>query len=241
MSSSDKTFTITDESIGIGAYGEVFISTDDQGNRYAIKKCDLDSQGVPNVLEASIMTKIVHPSLNSSLHVLCSDQSLYYIQELADNDLCKYTRKDKMNHVPSKEQLKKWCHSIAQGLYVLHSLNIIHADVKASNIILFKDGNVKLTDFTLSTRSSMAGVKFTHSVCTCTHRPLECLIKKAWNKSLDVWSLGCTFYEIAFGHLLFPFQGKKDGEIPKEILDEEAKEKKIKTIRHRAASCIIDC
>jgi serine/threonine protein kinase len=35
-------------------------------------------------------------------------------------------------------------------------------------------------------------------------------LKRPWNESLDIWSLACTFYEIAFGELLFPYQGLHD-------------------------------
>jgi len=67
-------------------------------------------------------------------------------------------------------------------------------------------------------------------VCTCTHRPLECLLKRSWNESLDIWSLGCTFYEIAYGESLFSHQ--------KTFLDGD-KDFKNKT-RQRLINSIID-
>jgi len=201
-------FVISETLLGHGSYGNVFLATDKNFNEYAAKLCLIeDGTGIPNILETSIMSSFVHPTLNKAICICVNPDKLYIIQNKATSDLAKYTNKNKQNNRPTLEELKRWAFAIADAISVLHNKDIIHCDIKASNILLFSDGNVKLTDFTLATKKITPKDMFNHNVCTCTHRPLECLKKEYWNESLDVWSLGCTLYEIAYGELLFPYQG----------------------------------
>lgn len=227
-------FVISDKLLGHGSYGDVFLATDENGKQVAVKCCNIDSTGIPNILEASIMGSMVHPYLNRALRILASDTKLYIIQELAQTDLAQYTRRDKGNHKPSMNELRRWCFSLSQAVSALHREDIIHADIKASNVLLYSDGSIRLTDYTLATKKWSPTEKFTHNVCTCTHRPLECLMRRSWDESLDIWSLGCTFYEIAYGELLFPYQGLLEA-------DQKAKDKDAKIrLRNRSINAIID-
>lgn len=232
-------FIISDKMIGHGSYGSVFLATDETGKQVAVKCCPINEKGIPNILEASIMASIMHPYLNHALRIVASDTKLYIIQERAETDLAQYTRRDKGNHKPSMDQLRNWCYCLAQAVAALHKENMIHADIKASNVLLYTDGNIRLTDFTLATRKWSPNEKFTHNVCTCTHRPLECLMKRPWDESLDIWSLGCTFYEIAYGELLFPYQGILE-ENSSNKQDKEARMQAKLRLRNRSVNAIID-
>jgi serine/threonine protein kinase len=153
---------------------------------------------------------------------------------LAEADLAQRTRRDKANHKPHIDELRMWCFCLAHAVYELHKNSIIHADIKASNVLIYADGSVRLTDYTLATKKWAPTQKFTHNVCTCTHRPLECLLRREWDEALDIWSLGCTYYEIAYGELLFPYQGVLEPN-PK-IKDREAKDR----LRNRSINAIVD-
>jgi serine/threonine protein kinase len=227
-------FIVSDKLIGRGSYGEIYLATDENKREVAVKCCNIDEGGIPNILEASIMGSMIHPYLNRAHRILASDTKLYIIQELAQTDLAQYTRIDKGNHKPGIDELRRWSYCIVQALAALHIDNIIHADIKASNILLYNDGSVKLTDYTLATKKWTQSEKFNHNVCTCTHRPLECLMRRPWDESLDIWSLGCTLYEIAYGELLFPYQGVLEP-------DQKIKDKDAKTrLRNRSVNAIID-
>ena len=214
------TFICTDEKIGKGSYGTVYRGRDNLNQEYAFKCCPLTDKGVPNILELTIMKSIRHPSLNSAVEIVATDTEVMIIQELAQCDLANYTRKLTQNYRPSIDTLRNWCFAIADAVGCLHSCQIIHGDIKAGNVLLFKDGTVKLCDFTLSLKKFPSTATFKHSVCTSTHRPPEVLLSREWNEAIDIWSLACTFYEIAYGDLLFPFQ-KSPGairETEKELL-----------------------
>ena len=227
------TFTISDKMLGHGSYGEVYLATDESGKQVAVKCCDIDKYGVPNILETSIMASIRHPYLNKALRIQATDSKLYIIQELAQTDLAQYTRREKGNHKPSISELRYWCFCLVQAVAALHAEDIIHADIKSNNILLYADGSIRLTDYTLATKQ-WNNESFTHNVCTPTHRPLECLTKRSWNKSLDIWSLACTFYEIAYGELLFNYQGAL--ETDQKVKDKESKLR----VRNRSINAIID-
>lgn len=225
---------ITNKLLGRGSYGNIHLAIDENGKQFAVKCCSIQSIGIPNILEASIMATMTHPYLNRAIRINASDKKLYITQELAICDLAHHTRKDKGKHKPTLDELRKWCFSLAHAVSALHSENIIHADIKASNVLLYADGSIRLTDFGLATKKWYPDQMFTFNVCTCTHRPLECLRRKPWNESLDIWSLGCTFYEIAYGELLFPYQGVL--EEPDKLKDKDAKIR----LRQRSINAIID-
>lgn len=229
-----RSFVITDKLLGRGSYGDVFLATDENNRNVAVKCCDITDTGIPDILETSIMSSITHPNLNRALRIHATSNRLYIVQDLARTDMSRHTRRDKDNYQPTMDELKTWCYSLAQGVQALHNEGIIHADIKASNVLLYDDNTVRLTDYTLSVKKWSPTEKFTHSVCTCTHRPLECLTRKPWDESLDIWSLGCTFYEIAYGDYIFPYQGSLE---PSHTVKD--KEFKVR-LRNRSINAIID-
>jgi len=214
--------TFDPEILGKGSYGKIRKCKDEYDNLFAVKIIEKKDKGIPNILEASIMSSIFHQTLNSALCIHSNDKELYIFQELAMTDLSRYTRAYRKTDVrlPSedqvlkrrvipKEQIRLWLFSIAEAVECLHKQRIIHADIKASNVLLYKNNTVRLTDFTLATKV-WDEEKFNFMVCTCTHRPLECFVNQGWSFPLDIWSLGCTFYEVMYGQHLFRVQQFKD-------------------------------
>lgn len=233
-----KFFTVIDNDLGQGAYGQVYMGKNEFNKKLAIKCCKFDSTGIPNIFEASIMKTIYHSTINHALEIICSPTMLYIIQDLAITDLHQYTSLYKQNHKCSIEELDNIFSSLLQAVSILHHHNIIHCDIKASNVLLFESG-VKLADFSLATLKS--NQLYTHTVCTSSHRSLEAFLKLGFNHTLDIWSLGCTFYEIAFQELLFVNQGV-DKYLSKKTIKELTFKKSINAIldwaKHTNQPCI---
>lgn len=245
MSTNDTLELSVKEKIGKGTYGSVYKCVDAKGREYAVKYIASNSNGIPNILEPSIMATIRHPNLANAFCINSIPRKMYIVTELATGgDLARRTR-----YVPkasplentvavsslryantgrkycSIDILKKWCFGLAKGVYCLHLNKIIHCDIKASNCIIFtegKDERVKITDFSLAVYDW--GKELTHTICTSTHRPPEVFNGDAWSYPVDIWSLACTFYEIAYGELLFPYQGntKQQGSVGKSVLRQKA-------------------
>ena len=196
-------YNISNKLIGRGAYSRVYLSHDQDQSVYAIKKCPVESDGIPNIFETIIMKSFNHPNLNQATEIYVWKKFLYIIQDLAKSNLSKLVRTDKGGQPLSLSNLRQNCFKIAQALAVLHSQDIIHADIKPSNILVFDLDDIRLSDFTLALLKHHPDQKYQHMVCSPNYRPLESYLKQPWDQSLDIWSLGCTFYEMAFGQPLF--------------------------------------
>jgi len=201
---SNKIYTINDK-IGEGAYGNVYECKTETNDIMAVKCIPIKRNGLPCLIEASIMSSVKHKHINYSEQIDVKDECLYITQKKALCDLYALSRRER-NKTININQLKRWSYEILQGLECLHKQQIVHGDVKSSNILIFDDGNVKLADFTLSIK--IDGNRFpSHPICTITHRPLEALLQKEWSFPIDIWAYGCTLYELAYGEFLFPYQG----------------------------------
>jgi serine/threonine protein kinase len=212
-----------------GAYGAVYTCKEnrDTGTTMAIKCIETDTNGIPCLMEASIMSIFSHPYLNRAIRIQTTSKMLYIISDLAISDLSKWTRRDKGGHMPNPTQLRKWTHSLIQAVACLHRENIIHGDIKGSNVLLFQDGTIKLSDFTLATMKWLSAPERRHTVFTCTHRPMEVWLNREWDQEADIWALGCTLYEIAYGELLFPYQGN-------------TKDRENSQLREKSITCLLD-
>jgi len=97
---------------------------------------------------------------------------------------------------------------IMLGVAYLHSMNVVHRDLKPQNILCSNDGNIKIADLGLSryTDGGNPGHMNT-AVCAPYYRPPELLSPsaKTYDTSVDMWSVGCTLYEVATNRVLFPF------------------------------------
>ena len=196
----DNTITL-DKQLGKGGFGTVYLCHNENNEQLAVKCIKTKDYGVPSLFEASIMATIQHPNLSFGIKIHASPQKLYIVQELAISDLKAYRSFNDINNTT----MISWIHDIVQGLKCLHNHDIIHGDLKASNVLVYPDNKIRISDFTLSTHN-----KWTNNFrpCTQTHRPLEVWMGEKWDETVDIWALGCTIYEMVYGSSLFVNQNK---------------------------------
>ncbi len=192
--------------LGSGGYGKVYECNDNKGNKMAVKCIPMDKNGLKCLSEAGVLTTIQHKHLVSAKDVIVKNNKLCFIMDKAKSDLNKWTRRNKLNKTPTPEVLRQWTFAIISGLAALHQQNIIHCDLKASNILLFDDNLIKISDFNLALFQTK-NKTYQHNIGTATHRAPEVWLGIPWSYKVDIWSLGCTLYEIAYGECLFPYQG----------------------------------
>jgi len=103
----------------------------------------------------------------------------------------------------------------------MHSHNIVHRDFKPENMLLSRNGVLKICDFGFArqlTRENInEGVTLTEYVSTRWYRAPELLVgAPAYTHSVDVWAIGCIFVELITGSALF--SGDSDFEMLKLII-----------------------
>jgi len=108
---------------------------------------------------------------------------------------------------------------VARGLQHAHDSQVIHRDVKPSNILVCRNGEVKILDFGLAKRQLSAVSDPEMRVGTIAYMSPEQALGEAIDPRTDLWSLGVTLYELLQGHK--PFTGKYEPAVLYEIVHEE--------------------
>ncbi len=204
--------------IGEGSYGDIInceAKINDKNVSGVVKRIHNWDRRLTPFLETSIMVGVSHPNINGAISIFFNEKNMYILQERASCDLRTLIGSINKQITPDKpyssfiphEQRKKWCYDMASVIFSLHKINIIHADIKSSNVLVYDNNIIKLTDFGMSVKKIVPGEKFSHRVCTITHSAPEILQNIKWDESADIWSLGCLFHEIMYGGLPFPYQG----------------------------------
>lgn len=218
--------------LGQGGYGNVYLCREySTGKEIAVKQLENDESGISSLMEANIMATISQPYLVSSHKIVTDKDNLFIFQEKATCDLGYLVRKKEC--LPTPNVLRHWSFFLVQALACLHRQGIVHGDIKASNVLFFGSNSdvvkggliknpcaIKLADFNLAQKIWVEDSKVNFRCCTCTHRPLEVWLGYDWDFSMDIWALGCTLFEMAYGIYLFPYQGWEDDTVPKYILKE---------------------
>lgn len=183
------------DELGKGSSGVVW-RCQFENSIYAAKIVELTSQGNPVTFECMIMSSFDSPYLNFAEKILTDRDRVVILSKLAASDLLSLAKETFIQI----ELVERYIKELLIALHSLHSHSIIHGDVKARNILVYRDKSIRLTDFTLSKygwTKSLQGY-------TVTHRAPEVWKGQIWGYSADIWALGCTIYEMIVGKSYFP-------------------------------------
>ena len=88
---------------------------------------------------------------------------------------------------------------ILEGLHFLHHNNIVHRNLKAANILITKNGDIKLAEFGLSLNLHEIVHGFKDITWTPNWAAPEVITLRSPSTRSDIWSLGCTIIELLTG------------------------------------------
>ncbi|KAF1980737.1 Pkinase-domain-containing protein [Aulographum hederae CBS 113979] len=225
------------EKIGEGTYGVVYkakdLSTKDH-RIVALKKIRLEAEdeGVPStaIREISLLKEMNDPNVVRLLNIIHADgQKLYLVMEYLDLDLKKYmealpvSQGGRGKPLPEgsgpalstmglgPEMVKKFMSQLVEGIKYCHSRRVLHRDLKPQNLLIDRDGNLKLADFGLARAFGVPLRTYTHEVVTLWYRSPEILLGgRQYSTGVDMWSAGCIFAEMCTRKPLFPGDSEID-------------------------------
>jgi serine/threonine protein kinase len=227
--------------IGKGLFSEVFYAIDSSGRKVAIKviqkkKFVKEKEIQKIIVEKEILKRVEHRSVLKLYRTMQTKSHIYFILEYGDKGtLANLIGAKRL----SPDEIRVIVAQIIEALFYLHSKGIIYGDLKADNILVNKNGVVKLCDFNLS------------GTCTLLSKSIQGTIKyiapeiiegKDRDTLSDFWSLGVLIYLMCYKK--YPFDGNNDTELLFNItnhkLKPEAREVKMpKHLRHLILSLLV--
>ena len=204
------------------------------GRIVALKKIRLEAEdeGVPStaIREISLLKEMRDPNIVRLYNIVHAEgHKLYLVFEFLDLDLKKY-----MDSLPVSDGgrgkalpegtgtrlhtlglgddiIKKFMSQLCAGIRYCHSHRILHRDLKPQNLLINKEGNLKLADFGLARAFGVPLRTYTHEVVTLWYRAPEILLGgHQYSTGVDMWSVGCIFAEMAMRKPLFPGDSEID-------------------------------
>ncbi|KAL0994758.1 hypothetical protein UPYG_G00126800 [Umbra pygmaea] len=190
--------------LGDGAFGKVYKAQNKETGVLAAAKVietKNEDELEEYMVEIDILAKCDHRYIVKLLDAFYYDAKLWIMIEFCAGGAVDATMLE-LDRGLMEPQIKVICRQMLEALEYLHSLKIIHRDLKAGNVLLNLEGDIKLADFgvsakntrTLQRRDSFIGTPYwmAPEVVMC-----ETMKDAPYDYKADIWSLGITLIELA--------------------------------------------
>ncbi|KAE9551538.1 hypothetical protein FO519_005252 [Halicephalobus sp. NKZ332] len=212
--------------LGVGSFGKVILSKEKRsGKLYAIKILKKTvvvhkDEVAHTMTENRVLQKCKHPFLTELTYSFQTVDRLCFVMEFAiGGDLYYHLNREvKQKKVGFDENRSKFYGAeIIMALGYLHDNNIVYRDLKLENLLLDKDGHIKIADFGLC-KEDISFQDRTRTFCgTPEYLAPEVLEDNDYGRSVDWWGVGVVMYEMMCGRL--PFYAEKHEKLFELILN----------------------
>ena len=212
------------ELIGTGGMANVYKALCHRLNRYDAVKIMRDDTAADECFrkrfrtESQAVAMLSHPNIVSVYDVSHNENIEYIVMELVDGITLKQYMKEH-GALPTDEVLN-FSIQIAKALAHAHSKGIIHRDIKPQNVMLLKDGLIKVADFGIAALQNDIEESTNETVGSVHYIAPEQARGAAADARSDIYSLGIVMYEMMTGRL--PYVGKSDVEVAVKHMNNEA-------------------
>ena len=203
------------ELIGSGGMAYVYKALCHRLNRYDAIKIMRDETAANEEFrkrfraESQAVAMLSHPNIVSVYDVSHSDDIEYIVMELVDGITLKQYLQKAGALCPS--EVLSFTTQIAKALKHAHNKGIIHRDIKPQNIMLLRDGMIKVADFGIASLQSDIEESSGETVGSVHYIAPEQARGAAPDARSDIYSLGIVMYEMLTGRL--PYVGNSDTEV----------------------------
>ena len=210
--------------IGIGSTCKVYKGISKKTNKiYAIKVCnELEKYYDSIINELNILRLVKNKSNNIEkfygVYFSKDENTIWIILEYFEyGNIMSYLTQ--INYPMNEEIIATIIQNVLFGLLYLHSINIIHRDIKCQNLLLSKEGRVKISDFGISINKNI--VNCNNRVGTPYWMSPEVINRQKYNEKTDIWSVGIICYELVEGEP--PYCEFKPNIVMKKIIENPIK------------------
>jgi cyclin-dependent kinase 12/13 len=184
----------------------VFVGADKKtGEVVALKRINTEEEenGFPitAIREVKILKALNHPNVVQLKEIVTSKDSgdipknVFMVFEYLEYDLTGIIETPEIKL--TQDHIKSWSKQLLSGVHYMHVNKIIHRDLKSSNLLINRKGELKIADWGLARSWNPEMRRLTNRVITLWYRPPELLLGAVeYTPKIDMWSVGCIIAEM---------------------------------------------
>ncbi|KFP04393.1 RAC-beta serine/threonine-protein kinase, partial [Calypte anna] len=209
--------------LGKGTFGKVILVREKATGRYYAMKIlrkeviIAKDEVAHTVTESRVLQNTRHPFLTALKYAFQTNDRLCFVMEYANGgELFFHLSRER---VFTEDRARFYGAEIVSALEYLHSRDVVYRDIKLENLMLDKDGHIKITDFGLCKEGITDGATMKTFCGTPEYLAPEVLEDNDYGRAVDWWGLGVVMYEMTCGRL--PFYNQDHERLFELILMEE--------------------